>query len=113
MRLNDKIKAAEAENQRLAKERNELQSKLTALDIMLTAKGWGAAYGAVREDYPELAEKVDAFAAEAAETRLGKMREALTELCAKSRATLMGNNYVHLFGELFETLTKAEAALAE
>ena len=36
------------------REREEYRGKLTALNIMLTATQWGAAYGSVCEDYPEL-----------------------------------------------------------
>jgi len=58
------------------RERDELRSQLAALRIMLEATSWGAAYGAVIEDYPDLAEMV---AAHDRQVRVKELREAATD----------------------------------
>jgi hypothetical protein len=56
---------------------NERKAFMTALRIMLTSDSWGAAYGAVCEDYPEMTELVKDYKARVC---CGPQKEAVQEL---------------------------------
>jgi hypothetical protein len=98
---------------------NERKAFMTALRIMLTSDSWGAAYGAVCEDYPEMTELVKDYKARVC---CGPQKEAVQELVKASQNALVILVSLHrsvewelapsIKGDIADSLPNLTAALA-